>query len=91
MCDQGGKKKATTDAVSIKQPRCQEKAIFKFGFPFSIADFPKENHSSSSRNEVDLLPFYSTSPVEYNGRSTQLTVCWPVRFGTCKVRRLKRA
>ena len=28
---------ATPDAVSVKQPRCQEKAIFEFGFPSSIA------------------------------------------------------
>ena len=41
-------KKATPDAVSVKQPRCQEKAIFEFGFPSSIADFSKEHHSSSS-------------------------------------------
>ena len=47
MCEQGGKK-ATPDAVSVKQPRCQEKAIFEFGFPSSIADFPKEHHSPSS-------------------------------------------
>ena len=50
MCDQGGKKKATTDAVSVKQPRCQKKANFEFGFPSSIADFPKEHHSSASNS-----------------------------------------
>ena len=48
MCDQGGKKKATPDAVSVKQLCCQEKAIFEFDFPSSIADFPKEHHSPSS-------------------------------------------
>ncbi|CAH3104962.1 unnamed protein product, partial [Pocillopora meandrina] len=41
-------KKATSDAVSVKQPRCQEKAIFEFDLPSIIADFPKEHHSSSS-------------------------------------------
>ena len=54
MCNEGGKKKATPDAVSVKQPRCQEKAIFEFGYPSSIADFPKEHHSSSSSSF--LLP-----------------------------------
>ena len=48
MCDQGGKKKATSDAVSVRQPRCQEKAIFEFGLPSIIADFRKEHPSSSS-------------------------------------------
>ena len=57
--------------------------------------------------EVDLLPFYSTSSVEQNGRVypntkvpflidsyVELYVYQPnliIRFGTCKVRRLNRA
>jgi len=52
MCDQGGKKKATSDAVSVKRPRCQEKAVYQFGLPASTADFPKKHHSSSSSSFV---------------------------------------
>ena len=48
MCNEGGKGKSTSGAGSVKQPRCQEEAIFEFGFPSSIADFSKEHHSSSS-------------------------------------------
>ena len=55
MCNEGGKKKATPDAVSVKQPHCQEKVIFEFGFPSSIADFSKEHHSSSSRSFLLLV------------------------------------
>ena len=40
--------KATSDAVGVKQPRCQEKVIFEFGMPFVTAYFPKEHRSSSS-------------------------------------------
>lgn len=32
-----GKKKTTPDAVRVKQPRCQEKAIFEFGFRSNMA------------------------------------------------------
>jgi len=48
VCYQGGKKKATPDAVRVKRPRCQEKVVFEFGLPASIADFPKKHHASWS-------------------------------------------
>ena len=44
-----------SQTLTLKQPRCQEKAIFKFGFPSSIADFSKEHHSSSSRSFLLLV------------------------------------
>ena len=58
---------ATPDAVSVKQPRCQEKAIFEFGFPSSIADFSKEHHSSSSSSFLLSVRKMFAIPIKVQG------------------------